>query len=198
MQCLRSAALCTGSILFTLSCFTGLFQIMASHSLRNRLCVAYPYAAGSLLYTWGAYCTMMASADALRQLEVQGGTARMQGQAATSGQPVQTPAVQMTGARACEAPTACRAIKYTPSPEAGGCEPSLLNSEQSACCSATPQKKLIQSSKSLHKAGTTQGTHEQIAALLNFSVAGRKQHFFTLQLSSTSAHGWATLDLAGR
>ena len=60
-----------GSILFTFSCSTGLFQIMANHSWRNRLCVAYPYAAGSVLYTWGAYCTMVASTDVLRELETQ-------------------------------------------------------------------------------------------------------------------------------
>jgi len=44
---------------------------MANHSWRNRLCVAYPYAAGSVLYTWGAYYTVVASTDVLRELETQ-------------------------------------------------------------------------------------------------------------------------------
>ncbi len=190
-----TAVLCTGSILFTLSCSAGLFQIMASHSLRHQLCVAYPYAAGSLLYTWGAYSAMAASASALRQLEVQVGGARMQGQTATSEQQVQlTPAVQLTGANASEAPTASRA---KPFPEASGCEPSLLRSQLSACCSTMLQDRLVTSPRSLHKACTTQKTHEQSPALLTISGDRRKQQIVALQLSSSSAHDWATLDLAG-
>ena len=58
-----------GSILFTLSCSLGLFQTVVSHSLCNRIFVVYPYAAGSIFYTWGAYCTMLASAAEYRRLE---------------------------------------------------------------------------------------------------------------------------------
>ena len=79
-----------GSILFTYSCSTGLFQIMANHSWRNRLCVAYPYAAGSILYTWGAYCTMVASTGVLRELETQRDQdASLQLQSAAMGRPEQ-------------------------------------------------------------------------------------------------------------
>lgn len=198
IQHLNTVGLCTGSILFTLSCSTGLFQIMARHSLRNRLCVAYPYAAGSLLYTWGAYSTMVASADVLRQLELQGGGAQMQGQTAASGQPVQlVPAAQPTGADACEAPTASTPVDYTLFPEASGCESHLLHTQHSACRSTMPQERLSTTPKSLQRACTTQKACEQSPALLTSSGNRRKQQCFTLQLCPWSAHSWATLDLAG-
>ena len=163
---------------------------MASHSLRNRLCVAYPYAAGSLLYTWGAYSTMVASADALRQLELQGGRAHVQRQTATSGQPVQlAPAMRRIDAGAWEAPTASKA--------ASGCESGLLQPQFSACCSTMPQEKLSKLPKSFHKACTPQETHEQSPEEAGRAEHGRKEQCFKLQLFPNSAHGWATVDLAG-
>ena len=62
-----------GSIFFTFSSCAGLLQIIASHSMRSRLLVAYPYAFGSLLYTWGMYCSVVASAEVLRKIEVEQG-----------------------------------------------------------------------------------------------------------------------------
>lgn len=62
-----------GSIFFTFSSCAGLLQIIASHSMRSRLLVAYPYAFGSILYTWGMHCSVVASAEVLRKIEVEQG-----------------------------------------------------------------------------------------------------------------------------
>lgn len=67
-----------GSILFAISCSAGLFTYVAGHSILNRLLVAYPYAVGSVLYTWGAYCSVLASSATLSSCECSVGHASTQ------------------------------------------------------------------------------------------------------------------------
>ena len=57
-----------GSIFFSFSSIAGLFLYIARHGKRSQLMVAYPYAFGSTLYTWGAFCSVVASWQFLRSL----------------------------------------------------------------------------------------------------------------------------------
>jgi hypothetical protein len=56
-----------GSIFFTFSSGAGLFVCVSHHSTWSRLLVAYPYAFGSLLYTLGAFCSVLSSAADLQE-----------------------------------------------------------------------------------------------------------------------------------
>ncbi len=192
-QCL--AGLRAGSILFTLSCSTGLFQMMANHSLRNRLCVAYPYAAGSLLYTWGAFTTMVASADALSQL---GKAVHARAQAGILKQPVQLmPAVTPPEASACEPPSASRTMQDALFAEASGRRADLLSDQRKDCCSNVQNRRLSTSPKTSPTASTTLETLKQTLALLVNLRVRIVQRVSDLQLNLCSAHSWATLDLTG-
>ena len=54
--------------------------------------MAYPYAFGSLLYTWGMYCSVVASAGVLRKIEVeQGRLSRSLTSEAARGMPTEAP-----------------------------------------------------------------------------------------------------------
>ena len=57
-----------GSIFFSFSSIAGLFLCVANHGIRNKFLVAYPYAFGSTLYTWGAYCSVLASQQLLKSI----------------------------------------------------------------------------------------------------------------------------------
>ena len=187
-HCLRA-----GSILFTLSCSTGLFQIMASHSLRTRLCVAYPYAAGSLLYTWGAHCTMVASADALKQLKKCDAPA--QAQAATLRQSAQLmPAVQLSkastrGKSLCGTPAGCAPFARHASSSNADSQCSQLSDG----CNALQEEGLTLA----HMASSDQKTHEQPPMLFVDSRNGTLHQHFTLKFNLISARRWAVLDLTG-
>ena len=194
-----SAAVCTGSILFTLSCSTGLFQIMANHSLRNRLCVAYPYAAGSLLYTWGAHSTMVASADALKHLKAQRAGEHIQNQAAILSQPAQvTPAVAPPEASAWEAPSGSRAMEFELFTEASDSMAHQLCIQGADCCSAMLNKRITTSPKTSQKARTSLETCRQPPALLIASWTRLLQPLTDGRLSTCSAHNWAIIDLTGK
>lgn len=71
-KCSSCFVLTAGSILFAGSCWAGLFACIADHIMFNRLLVAYPYAFGSLLYTWGAHFSVLASAATLDSFSAAG------------------------------------------------------------------------------------------------------------------------------
>lgn len=172
---------------------------MASHSLGNRLCVAYPYAAGSLLYTWGAYSTMVASADALRQLEAQGAGKHVRDQAALPSQPVQlTPAAAQPEASACEAPSASRAMEYALFVEASDSLANQLRNQGAGCSSATQNGRVSTSLKTSQRARNSLEICRHFPALLISSLIRLPQQITDLQLSPCSAHSWASLDLTGK
>ncbi len=73
-----------GSILFAGSSLSGIFTYLASHHIYSRVTVAYPYAFGSVLYTWGAYWSVVASTQILKSFSTPDSRASSQ---ATSAQP---------------------------------------------------------------------------------------------------------------
>ena len=168
-----------GSILFTLSCSLGLFQTVVSHSLCNRIFVVYPYAAGSVFYTWGAYCTMLASAAEYRRLQVEAQQAAVR--------PAQVRLKTAEGAAA--AASMNKKATGRTSPGITHCPADLCSANQAALLPGALSGHASLSAQSPNKALWGNGRYRSVQQVVP-AISG----VFTKR---PSAEDWAIVDLTG-
>lgn len=189
-----------GSIVFALSSFCGLFTYIASNAVYSRLLVAYPYALGSVLYTWGAYCSVLSSSACLSSFPR--GNVCASSQISNDQQPAQT------SCTASQAPSTVAGTSVQ-RPSGDGWQHERANErtalrkssrvvEVEVCCSSGRiSDPLLPNSSSARRQKSTETAEGIEGEDACSSVNVRLMEARKLQIGQLSDHDWGVIDWTG-